>query len=97
MKHFSDCWDRFFCQADDIDMLVGNWSSLFSFVIEKRAPLKRIDRMLNYVIWAAARNACMDLWSRFRACSGKSVGLLWLLVLLTARKSWKMSTIQVIF
>ena len=55
-----------------------------------------IDRMLNYVIWAAARNACMDLWSRIRTCSGKSVGLLWLLVLLTAGKSWKMSTVQVI-
>ena len=56
-----------------------------------------IDRMLNYVIWAAVRNACMDLWSRIRTCSGKSFGLLWLLVLLTAGKSWKMSTIQVIF
>ena len=56
-----------------------------------------IDCMLNYVIWAAARNACMDLWSRIRTCSGKSFGLLWSLVLLTAEKSWKMSTIQVIF
>ena len=52
--------------------------------------------MLNYVIWTAARNACMDLWSRIRTCSGKSFGLLWLLVLPTAGKSWKMSTIQVI-
>ena len=29
-----------------------------------------IDRMLNYVIKVAARNACMDLWSRIRTCSG---------------------------
>ena len=60
-------------------------------------PVSKGDRMLNYVIWAAARNACMDLWSRIRTCSGKSFGLLWLLVLPTAGKSWKMSTIQVIF
>ena len=54
--------------------------------------------MLKYVIWAAAFNACMDLWSRIRTCSVKSFGLLWLLVLLTAVKNtWKMSTIQDIF
>ena len=59
--------------------------------------LLTIDRMRNYVIWAAARNACMDLWSRIRTCSGKSFCLLWLLVLPTAEKLWKMSRIQVIF
>ena len=52
MKHFSEnqflcdvsdiCWGQFFHQTDDVDILVNNWSSLFSFVIEKHAPLKEI-------------------------------------------------------
>ena len=52
MKHFSEnqflsdisgiSWGQFFQQTDGIDMLVNNWSSLFSFVIEKNAPLKEI-------------------------------------------------------
>ena len=56
-----------------------------------------LDHMLTYVIWTASRNACMDFWLRIRSCSGTSFGLLWLLVLLTAEESWKMSTIQVTF
>ena len=52
MKHFSEnqflcdvsdiCWGQFFHQTDGIDILVKNWSSLFSFVIEKHALLKEI-------------------------------------------------------
>ena len=61
MKHFSKnqflcdvsgiCWGQFFHQTDDIDMLVNNWSSLFSFVIEKYAPLKGIRVSERYFPW----------------------------------------------
>ena len=55
--------------------------------------IHKIDCMRNYIIWAATHNACTDLWSHSHTCSGKSHGLLSLLILLTAEKSWKMSTI----
>ena len=52
MKHFSEnqflfdvsgiCWGKFFKQVDSIEILVNNWSSLFSFVTEKHAPSKTI-------------------------------------------------------
>ena len=45
MKHFSENqfmsdvsgirWSQFLQQTDDIDIRVNNWSSLFSFIIEK--------------------------------------------------------------
>ena len=45
------CWGQFFHQTDDIDILVNNWSSLFSFVIEKHAPLKEIRVSERYCPW----------------------------------------------
>ena len=91
--------------ASDIQRFDNHCESYSALEVVYNAPIAirysvtgtSIDRMLNYVIWAAARNACMGLWSRIRTCSGKSFGLLWLLVFRTAEKSWKMSTIQVIF
>ena len=61
MKHFSEkqflfdvsgrCWGPFFQQRDDIDVLVNNWSSLFSFFIEKNGPLKEIRVSERYCPW----------------------------------------------
>ena len=61
MKHFSEnqflcdvsdiCWGQFFHQTDDVDVLVNNSSSLFSFVIEKHAPLKEIRVSERYCPW----------------------------------------------
>ena len=45
------CWGQFFHQTDDIDILVNNWSSLFSFLIEKHAPLKEIRVSERYCPW----------------------------------------------
>ena len=42
---------QFFHQTDDVDILVNNWSSLFSFVIEKHAPLKEIRVSERYCPW----------------------------------------------
>ena len=52
MKHFLDnqflrdvssmFWGQFFHQTGDINIIVNNWSSLFSFVIAQQAPLKEI-------------------------------------------------------
>ena len=72
MKHFSEnqflcddsdiCWGQFFHQTDDVDILVNNWSSLFSFVIEKHAPLMEIRVSERYCPWIGK-----DLKSLMRA------------------------------
>ena len=61
MEHFSEneflfdvsgiCWGQFFQQTDDIDILVNNWSSLHSFVIEKNEPVKEIRVPVKYCPW----------------------------------------------
>ena len=66
MKHFSEnqflcdvsdmCWGQFFHQTGDVDILVNNWSSLFSFVIEKHAPLKEIRVSERYCPWIGKEN-----------------------------------------
>ena len=66
MQHFSEnqflsdisgiSWGQFFQQIDHTGMLVNNWSSLFSFVIEKNAPLKEISVSEIYCLWI-----CKDL------------------------------------
>ena len=33
------CWEQVLNETDDIDVLVSNWSNLFSLVIEKHAPM----------------------------------------------------------
>ena len=35
-------WLRALCQTDDINILVSNWSNLFSSVIEKHAPVQEM-------------------------------------------------------
>ena len=45
------CWGQFFYQTDDIDVLVNKWTSMFSFVIEKHAPLKEIRVSERYCLW----------------------------------------------
>ena len=36
-------WIRALGQTDDIDILVSNWSNLFSLFTEKHAPFKRCE------------------------------------------------------
>ena len=33
------CWEQMPTGTDDIDVLVSNWSNLFSLIIEKHAPM----------------------------------------------------------
>ena len=33
------CWEQMLTGTDDIDVLVNNWSDLFSLIIEKHAPI----------------------------------------------------------
>ena len=33
------CWEQMLTGTDDIDVLVSNWSNLFSLIIEKHAPM----------------------------------------------------------
>ena len=61
MKSFSEnqflfdvsgiCWGQLFQQTDNIDILANNWSSLFSFVIEKHVLLKEIRVSERYCPW----------------------------------------------
>ena len=36
---FGICWEQMLTGTDDIDILVRNWSNLFSLIIEKHAPM----------------------------------------------------------
>ena len=61
MKKFKDeeflsdvssiCWERVFQQTDDINTLVNDWSTLFSLIIEKHAPLKEMRVSEKYCPW----------------------------------------------
>ena len=33
------CWEHSLNETDDVDILVAHWSSLFSSIIEKHAPM----------------------------------------------------------
>ena len=47
-------WIRVLCQTDDIIIPVSNWSSLFSSVIEKHAPLQKMRVSDKYCPWVNA-------------------------------------------
>ena len=36
------CWEQGLTETDDEDVLVAHWSSLFSAIIDRHAPLKSI-------------------------------------------------------
>ena len=61
MKHFCEeafpadvsgiCWEQMLIQTDDIDVLVNNWSKLFSLIIEKYAPITKMRVSEKYCPW----------------------------------------------
>ena len=42
------------CPSDDINVLANNWSSIFSAIIEKHAPLRQIRVSEMYCPWVNA-------------------------------------------
>ena len=47
-------WIRVLCQTNDISIPVSNWSSLFSSVIEKHAPVQKMRVSHEYCPWVNA-------------------------------------------
>ena len=45
------CWERMLNEMDDIDVLVSNWSNLFSLIIEKHAPMTVMRVSEKYCPW----------------------------------------------
>ena len=38
----SICWEQGFNETDDVNVLVTQWSNLFSLIIDKHAPVKTL-------------------------------------------------------
>ena len=38
------CWEQMFSETDDINALVNHWSSLFSLIVDKHAPISVSQR-----------------------------------------------------
>ena len=38
----SACYESVVTQTDDVDILVKNWSALFSMIIDKHAPIRQV-------------------------------------------------------
>lgn len=47
-------WEQLLGHSDDINVLVNNWSSLFSSIIEKHAPLRQVRVSERYCPWVNA-------------------------------------------
>ena len=45
------CWEQMITGTDDIDVLVSNWSNLFSLIIEKHAPMTVMRVSEKYCPW----------------------------------------------
>ena len=45
------CWERMLNETDDIDVLVSNWSNLFSLIIEKHATMTVMRVSEKYCPW----------------------------------------------
>ena len=45
------CWERMLNDTDDINVLVHNWSSLFSLIIEKHAPIAELRVSEKFCPW----------------------------------------------
>eukprot|EP00794_Sanderia_malayensis_P016541 gene16541-18216_t len=45
------CWEQMLTGTDDIDVLVSSWSSLFSLIIEKHAPMTVMRVSEKYCPW----------------------------------------------
>ena len=47
----SICWETVFSQTDDIEVIVYEWTNLFSFVIEKHATLRKMHISEKFCPW----------------------------------------------
>ena len=45
------CWERGFDETDDVNVLVTQWSTLFSLIIDKHAPIKSLRVSERYCPW----------------------------------------------
>ena len=45
------CWEQGFSETDDVNVLVTQWSTLFSLIIDKHAPIKTLRVSENYCPW----------------------------------------------
>ena len=45
------CWEQMFSETDDINALVNDWSSLFSLIIDKHAPITEMRVSEKYCPW----------------------------------------------
>ena len=45
------CWEQMFSETDDINALVNYWSSLFSLIIDKHAPITEMRVSEKYCPW----------------------------------------------
>ena len=45
------CWGQMLNETDDINLLVNYWSEMFSFIIEKHAPLSEMRVSEKYCPW----------------------------------------------
>ena len=45
------CWERGFDETDDVNVLVTQWSTLFSLIIDKYAPIKTLRASERYCLW----------------------------------------------
>ena len=61
MKHFNEeafvadvayiCWEQMLLETDDNNVLVNDWSNLFSIIIDKHAPLIEMRVLEKYCPW----------------------------------------------
>ena len=61
MKHFNEeafladvagiCWEQMLLETDVINVLVNDWSNLFSIIIDKHAPLIEMRVSEKYCPW----------------------------------------------
>ena len=69
MKHFDEnaClanvsniwWEGALSEADDVNILIKKWSTLFSLVIDKHAPLKSLQVSEKYCLWINKDLRCL--------------------------------------
>ena len=45
------CWKQRFNETDDVNVLVTRWSTLFSLIIDKHAPIKTLRVSERYCPW----------------------------------------------
>ena len=45
------CWEQGFNETDDVNVLVTQWSTLFSLIIDKHAPIKTLRVSERYCPW----------------------------------------------